>query len=167
MALFDTLGGDNIESDPNALPDGKWPGVIFKSNFAIKKNGEVAHVIEYKVTDGERAGAKRSEWWTLGTGALDAEGNPTEDANKVVDVQTATMSEQQKPWYRARWEALGMDFNAENLRNPASLVGKKVTFGTKKNGNFININFVELREPAAAPSTPPVTGEGGSVLGSL
>jgi hypothetical protein len=148
MGLFDSLGMDEVESDPNALPDGKWVGEVFKSEFVEKKDKSVAHVITYRVTEGERKGAQRQEWFTLGEGAVKNE------AGKIVDVETPTMTETAKPWYKKRLEDLGKPLS--NDYDPTLLTGTPVNFGTKKNGAYINVNFVEVREAAAAPvaSTP-------------
>lgn len=156
MSVFDSLGLGEVEADPNALPDGKWPGVIFNSRYVEKKDGSVAHVLTYKVTEGNRAGAIRDEWWNLG---LDAK---RDENGKIIGLGTPTMSEQQKPWYKQRLEALQADLGPEF--EPESLIGKKVTFGTKKRGTFINVNFVQLREgpDATAPGV-----QGTNILGSL
>lgn len=168
MSLFESLGFENVEADPNALPDNKWAGEVYKSEYVVKKaKNEVAHVITYRVTEGDRAGAQRQEWFTFGVGPKYAE-----DGKTIVGVETPTMSAQAKPWYVKRWEDLGVPFNAQS--KPEQLIGKKVTFGTKKNGEFINISFVELREPpvaqvtegtAAVPGATPTSGS--SVIGSL
>jgi hypothetical protein len=158
MGLFDTLGMDQVESDPNALPDGKWAGEIFKSEFIEKKNGEVSHVFTYRVTDGEKAGVQRQEWFTLGTGAVKNE------SGKIVDVENATMTEQAKSWYKRRLE--NVEYDTTN-QDPSHVTGKPIYFGTKKNGDYININFVELREPSDAPAATATPQATPSTLGNL
>lgn len=163
MSLIGSLGLDAVESDPNALPDGKWAGEIFKSEYVYHKaknapkdapKDHVSHVITYRVTEGERKGSERQEWYPIcRVDEVDANNQPVKT--------TPTMPEQQKSWYKKRLEDLGVAPEAISTLTPESLVGKKVTFGTKKNGAYINISFVELREaPEATTST-------GSILGSL
>lgn len=163
---MDGLGLDNVDADPNALPDGKWPGVVFKSEYVVvKKNNTVAHVITYKVTDGEKAGAQRAEFWNIGKDPVFAE-----DGKTIVSC-TPTMSEAQKPWYKKRFVDLGIPEAQVTKTEPSALVGKEVIFGTKKNDGYINVSFVELRNPvsaatAAAPeatSTPEPTNLGGLI----
>ena len=168
MSLMGSLGLDQVEADPNALPDGKWAGVIFKSEFVlVKSKGEVSLVITYKVTEGVKNGAQRQEWFTIGKNPLDANGNPTENINEVASM-TPSMTEQQKPWFKKRLVDLGVAEADIPSLDPKTLVGKNVTFGTKKNNGYININFVELRDgttatgPEAAPSGTP-----GAVSGLL
>ena len=158
MSIFESLGLDKVESDPNALPDGKWAGEVFKSEYVEKKDGGVSHVITYRVTDGERKGAQRQEWWNLGNGSKKNE------AGHIVGIETPTMTENQKPWYKKRFEDLGETADV----HPSVLVGKKVFFGTKKNGSYINVNFVELRPDASAVAAPASGGaEAPGILGSL
>lgn len=159
MGLFDSLGMDKVESDPNALPDGKWVGSVFKSEFVEKKDGNVAHVITYKVDEGERKGAQRQEWFTLGSGAVKNE------AGKIVDVETVTMSEEAKPWYKKRLEDLGHPLT--NDYDPSVLVGIPINFGTKKNGAYINVNFVERRDASASPAATAPASTPASAIGSL
>jgi hypothetical protein len=166
------LGLDQVEADPNALPDGKWPGIVTKSEIVVvKKNNTVAHVITYKVTEGEKTGAVRSEFFNLGKDPVYAE-----DGKTIVSY-TVTMSEAQKPWYKKRYVDLGIPEAQVTQTEPAALVGKEVIFGTKKNDGFINISFVELRNKetagfntdavanATTPASAPVTEQ--SNLGGL
>lgn len=153
MGLMDSLGLENVEADPNALPDGKWPGVISKSEYVLAKQKDIVnHVISYLVTDGDRKGAIRQEWFGLVKGA-------TQDENGNWVGGTPVMSEQQKPWYKKRLMDLGVPETAMSSFKPEDLVGKEVTFGTKKNGEFININFVELRNPASGGFANPALTE--------
>jgi len=140
MGLFDTLDMGNVDDDPNALPDGKWVGEVYKSELVEKKNGAVSHVITYRVTEGERNGAQPTEWFELGTDAV------RDENNRVVDFKTPTMPEDKKRWYKMRWANLGKPLTAES--KISDLVGIPINFGTKRNGNFTNINFVEPRTAA-------------------
>jgi hypothetical protein len=160
--LMGALGLDNVSADPNDIPDGKYDGVVYKSEYVLhSKNGEnkVSHVTTVQVTSGDRAGAQRQRWDLIGLNPLDANGQP---ATKVAEIASFTpaQSEQNKQWYKKFLSDLGItDFaNAE----PEHLVGKEVTFGVKSNGAFKNINFAELREPSvAAPVSVAGPGEPG------
>lgn len=152
--LNQSLGLDKVEADVNAIPDGKYDGVVFRSVLVYKESDDsLSHVIEYKVTDGDYSGKKRSEWFTMGTEPRikDAEtGEPVAPAKGEVNLSdlisfTPGMSEVQKPWYVKRHTDLGIEESEVVNARPEDLVGKPVTFGVKRNGTFININFVELR----------------------
>lgn len=160
MNLLGTLGLDKVESDPNAIPDGKYDGDVFKSEYVLSKNKDtVSHVITFRVTEGANKGAQRQSWYTLGSEPRNAEG---EFPSKPEDITTynPTMSESQKSWYKKMFVDLGIP-EADVSSTPISaLVGKNVTFGIKRNGSYININFVELR-------TPTNTTDGGSGSVSL
>jgi hypothetical protein len=56
------------------------------------------------------------------------------------------MSEQNKSWYKKRFLDLGVAEDEVEDTDIESLVGKAVTFGVKRNGDYLNINFVELRD---------------------
>ena len=153
--LLGSLGLDEVPADPNATPDGRYEGVIFKDEIVVKKDDTVHHVITYKVEDpsSNYNGAQRPEWFKLGV-------NPVRDeTTNALTGFTPAMDETTKRWYKMRLAGLGLDDAAIAAWTPGSLVGKKVTFGTKKNGNFINVNFVELREAPEAPAAGPgITG---------
>lgn len=147
--LMGALGLDNVSADPNDIPDGKYDGVVYKSEYVLhEKNGErkVSHVTTFQVTEGDRAGAQRQRWDLIGTNPVDASGQPAQSASAIASF-TPSQSEQNKQWYKKFLTDLGItDFaNAE----PEHLVGKQVTFGVKTNGAYKNVNFAELREPAS------------------
>lgn len=151
MSLLGSLGLDEVEADPNALPNGRWDGIVKKDEIVVKKNGEVALVFTYKVTEGDsHKGAERTEWFTLGK-------DPVRNATtQAIESYTPTMDEQGKQWFKKRLVDLGLDHASYK---PGDAKDKKITFGTKKNGEWININFVELREgPAVTGPTAAVTG---------
>lgn len=159
MSLMDSLGLENVEADPNALPDGKWPGVITRSEYVVvTKNNTVSHVITYQVTDeSNRKGAQRQEWFRLGT-------DPVVDNDGNITSMTPTMSEEQKSWYKKRFVDLGIAEEDVPKTEPKDLVGKQVTFGTKKKDGFINISFVELRD---ADVTTQATAQEGQTSGGV
>jgi hypothetical protein len=161
MSLLDSLGLDDVAADPNDIPDGPYVGVVKKSEFVHnKKANTYSHVITYSVTEGERKGAERQEWFTLGeVTATDEAGKPT--------ALTPTMKDSQKPWYKKRWLDLGVteeEFPTKK-NTPEILVGTPVRFGVKRNNGYININFAEKHVPEGATASPaaPEGGIGGLI----
>lgn len=154
MGLLDSLELDNVEADRNALPDGKWPGVITRSEIVVvQKNNTVNHVITYQVDENsDRKGAQRQEWFRLGV-------DPVFDDNKNIVSMTPTMTEDAKSWYKKRHVDLGIPEDQVSSTEPKDLVGKKVTFGTKKKDGFINISFVELRDADVTSQATPQEGQ--------
>ena len=152
MSLLGSLGLDDVPSDPNDIPDGRYNGVVFKDEFVVKSDDTVHHVITYKVEDpAQFAGAQKAEWFKVGI-------NPERDAttNALVGF-TPTMEETPKRWYKKRLASdLGLSDEQIAAYKPGDLTGKPVTFGIKTNNGWKNINFVETREapenPTAAPS---------------
>lgn len=154
--LMQSLGLNQVESDPNALPDGKWPGVVFKSELVfVEKKNTISHVITYKVTDGERKGAQRQEWFELGK-------DPKYDEQKNLIGLDLTMTDERKSWYKKRFEDLGIHPDSVESTDPKDLVGIPVIFGTKKNQGYININFVEVRQDASETFTAAAESGGGN-----
>lgn len=156
--MFDlnaTLGLQNVEADPNTIPDGRYDGKITKSEYVLTKAGKVAHVTTFTVTDGQYKGAQRQKWDNLGENAKDANGNPAEKIDEVVAFDPL-MSDNNKTWYKKFWADLGIDTDTVQAK-PEMLVGKLVTFGVKRNQGYPNINFVELRTEGT------VTEMGGSI----
>lgn len=149
MGIFDSLGMDAVEADPNAIPDGRYAGVVQKSeHVVVAAKNEVSHVITYKVTHGVNKGAQISEWFLLGTA-------PELDENKKLVSFTPGMRDTQRPWYKKRFIDLGIPENAiaAAMETPESLTGTPVTFGVKKNGAYRNVSFVEYRGEEDAPET--------------
>lgn len=146
MDLMATLGLDKVEGDPNALPDGRYLGVIFKSEYVhVPNKNSYSHVITYQVVDGAKKGAQKPEWFTIGTDPVFGEDG------KTLESLTLTMTETAKDWYKKRLLDLGVSEEEVPTFKPESLVGKPVVFGIKKKDGYRNINFVELREATAAP----------------
>lgn len=144
--MFDlnaTLGLQNVEADPNNIPDGRYDGKVLKSEYVLTKSGKVAHVTTFQVTSGTNNGAQKQKWDNLGENPLKADGTPAEKIDEVASF-TPTMKETQKTWYKKFWLDLGIDTD-QVVANPKDLEGKLVTFGVKRNDGYANINFVELR----------------------
>jgi hypothetical protein len=159
MSLLDSLGLNDIPADPNFLPESTYAGVIKKAEFVHnKKNNTYNHVFTYGVTDGQRKGAEKQEWFTLGTPVLDGE--------TIVSL-TPTMTDQQKPWYKKRIiELHGVteaQYDEVKEKNEV-LINVPIRFGIKKKEGYYNLSFVERATAGAATegaaSTPaaPATG---------
>lgn len=148
-----SLGLENVEADPNAIPDGKYDGVVFKSEYVLSETKDtVSHVITYKVTDGDHNGAQRQEWFQIGKAPRTATGEFPKNASEIAAYE-GVMTENNKTWYKKRFVDLGIPEDQVHLTPVEALVGKTVTFGVKRNQGFININFVELRD-ASTTSQP-------------
>lgn len=144
--MFDlnaTLGLQNVEADPNNIPDGRYDGKVLKSEYVLTKTGKVAHVTTFQVTDGTYNGAQKQKWDNLGDNPRTADGGIPEKIDEVASFNP-TMKDTQKTWYKKFWLDLGIDTDAGPYK-PEDLNGKLVTFGVKRNDGYANINFVELR----------------------
>lgn len=155
-----SLGLDNVSADPNDIPDGKYAGSVFKSEYVYLENDDsISHVITYKVDDGEHKGAQRAEWFKLGN-------QPVRDEAGNVTSLNVTMDDTKRRWYKKRLVDLGVPEEQINTVKPEDLIGKQVTFGVKRNGQYINVNFVEVRGGSlTAGITPPQTS--GGITGAL
>lgn len=172
--LLASMGLDNVEADPNAIPDGKYDGVVFKSEYVlIKAKDQLSHVVTYKVTDGDRNGAQRAVWYNLGNNVKDSSGEFPTDVNDIVSF-TPTMSEASKPWYKKMFVDLGIAEQDVSTTPIEALVGIPVTFGVKKKDGYTNVNFVERRDAsnesvatglASAPAS--LSGTEGSIASLL
>lgn len=151
MSLLGTLGLDKVEGDPNNLPDGKYRGVVSRSEYVEKKDGTLSHVITYKVTDpsSPRKGAEKAEWFNLGKDVV----RDDSPAKKITGF-TPTMSEAAKPWYKKRFLDLGIPEDRINEIDVADLVGVEVDFGVKTKDGFSNINFAQKASGNTAAATP-------------
>lgn len=157
MSLIGSLGLDAVEADPNYLADGAYPGEVFKSEYVIReKDGEetVNHVITYRVTEGDRKGAQKAEWFRLGKDPV-REG----PANELVGM-TPTMTEQAKTWYKKRLVDLGIPEEEIATLVPQTLVGIPVDFGVKTKNGYTNVSFVSRREIPGVAGTAPVAPSG-------
>lgn len=174
--LLQSLGLESVEADPNHIPDNKYNGVVNESQLVVAKNkGTLNHVITYKVTEGDRKGAEKQEWFKIGKDPVDAEGNLATKAEDVVNY-TPDMTDTAKQWYKKRWVDLGVPEEQVGQVEFSVLKGKLVTFGVKSKDGYQNINFVEAREATAAEqadvpqsldATPTSTTDNSSVLGQL
>jgi hypothetical protein len=177
MGLLDSLGLDDVNADPNALPDGKYGAQVFKAGVVATKTDKVQIIVTYKVNDGGKMhGREKPEFFTLG------EGVKKDESGKIVGFEKPAMSEQQKPYFKKRMIDLGIpeskhnDIDDEMLKG---LIGTDVYFGVKNNNGYCNINFVERKQAGqdvmqgvgtADPFTPQTAATqtpGGSGAGSI
>lgn len=150
MSLMGSLGLDSVEADPNAIADGTYKAVVFKSEYVVSKKDDVFHVITYKVIDGPRKGAQKAEWFKLGTDPV------REGPGNVLVGMTPTMTEQAKPWYKKRWVDLGVPEAEVATADPSRLVGINVDFGVKTKDGYQNITFATAS--AEGTATTPTEG---------
>jgi hypothetical protein len=160
MSLLSSLGLNDVPSDPNDIPDGKYDGIVQASEYVlVSSKNTLAHVVTYQVADGEYKGAQKQVWNTLYKNVVDANNN---FPDKIEDVKggESSMTDANKRWYKKMWCDLLNLTDAEygqreaNLK-PEDLVGIPVTFGIKTKDGYKNVNFVERRMPettAAAAS---------------
>lgn len=152
MSLLSSLGLDDVAGDPNTIPDGKYDGIVSKSEFVlVEAKKTLNHVITYQVTDGDRKGATKQQWYTLYTEVADANGGWPSDITEVKAGKPA-LSDSQKEYYKKLWMDLGIPGDEVTKSEPQILEGRLVTFGVKRNAQgYQNVNFVEPREaPQAA-----------------
>lgn len=156
MNILGSLGLDQVESDPNNIPDGRYVGKVDSSRIVLSKDkSKVMHVTNYKVTEGDHKGAQVADFQQLGVDPqFDEAGNITSFTN--------TMSDMNKQWYKKRLvQDLGVPEDAVNSGtfDIANLADKAVVFGVKRNNGYVNVSFVELR--ADTPETASANPAGG------
>jgi len=160
--LNQSLGLDKIESDPNAIPDGRYDCVVVSAEkvHIASKNG-VAVVITYKLVDGDYKDARIPHFFNLGV-------NPVfDDQGKIVSF-TPTASEGQLRWFKKAFVDLGIPEHAVRTTKLSDLVGRECTVGVRKKDGYRNVNFVEPRgnslpqqvqQPATAQSAQSATAQ--------
>lgn len=122
------LGLGAVQSDPNAIADGIYPGFIVKSEIVTKRDESRAWKITYRVIDefANSPGAEQDEWWN----------------------NLGTMSEKAKGFLKRRVLMLGIPEDKIDSINPETLIGTSVWFKvyTNKNG-YQAIGDLKLRKP--------------------
>lgn len=139
MDIIGTLGLDTVSPDPDDVPVGTYDAVVFESGYVLSKNKDsIAHVIKFKVTGGERDGAKPTQWNTLGSTPRNAQG---EFPAKVEDTvsYTPTMSDKQKSYYKKTWVDCGIPEAQVGTLPPESLVGKPVEIRVYTSNGYKNV----------------------------
>lgn len=146
--LNDTLGLNNIPADPNDIPDGKYDGIVLKSEYVYNDTkNQVSHVLTLQVSDGTHKGAQKQHWYNLGKNCVTAQGTKPTNINEVAGFESL-MTDQNKTWYKKMWVSLGVPEEAVGTASPEVLKGKLVVFGVKRNAEgYKNVNFIDSRKP--------------------
>lgn len=155
--LIGSLGLGDIDT---GTPDGPYKGVVSSSQIVTReKDGTewVSHAINYRITDGKFKGEQAGEFFRIGKDPV-REG----PANQIVSM-TPTMNENNKKWYKKRWEDLGFPEEAIGSLPVEALKDVPVEFGLKTKDGYQNISWVRKRNDVGAPvgttapqATPPV-----------
>lgn len=139
MDILGTLGLGEASTDPNDVPVGSYDAVVFASEFVLSKNKDtLAHVITFKVLNGDQEGKKPRQWNNLGTTPRDAEGNFPASVEALASY-TPTMGETQKSYYKKTWMDCGIPEEEVGRHKPEILVGKTVTIRAYMSNGFKNI----------------------------
>lgn len=159
--LLGSLGLDKVDGDPNNIPDGPYKGVITKSEiFVSDKKNSVNHVVTIRVTEGNRKGARKQQWFKLGTDPVRDEG-----PSKKLIGYTPTMTDQAKSYYKQFWMDCGVNEAEIGTLPFEALVGVDVTFNAKTKDGFQNLYNIKKRDdaPATAPGVSAPTGPAGAL----
>lgn len=124
MSIFDDLGLDDIDPDPNAFPDGTYNAFLFEAKVVALTDTSKGKrlVLTYKLADGPHKGKTIDEWKSI---------NAFDDARS-------------KAYLKARILSLGVPEDAIKSLDPANLVGLEVRITKKQNGQYANVNNVVL-----------------------
>lgn len=128
------LGLDKIDDDPNEVPAGKYTGFLFDARVVELKDAAKGKrlVLTYKVADeGAHKGKTVDEWKSV---------NPFDDART-------------KGFLKQRMKSLGVPEERLGSITPDDLIGTPVNFTVKKNGEYTNVTFVEVRDGNSSEST--------------
>lgn len=120
------LGLDNVETDPNHLPDSTYFGFLTECKVIHYKDASKgkALVFTYKVGEGEHKGKTIDEWKSA---------NSFDEPSK-------------KSWLKQRILSLGVPESRINSLNPEDLAGTAVKFTVKQKGEYRNVTFVSVRD---------------------
>jgi hypothetical protein len=157
--LLAGLGLDNVSGDPTDIPIGTWDGDISQSNLVLTDGNNdyppgIAHAVTFRVTEGDKAGAKKTQWFNLGSNPKTAEGTPATSIDQVASFEP-TMSEKAKEYYKQMWLKLGVPEN-EVGRNVKTLEGRLCTFRVYESNGRKNATVDSTRQPGVG-STPTAT----------
>lgn len=126
--IFADLGLDEVDADPNHLPDSTYRGVVYDAKIVHYKDAAKgkALVLTYKVTDPEsiHKGKTIDEW---------------KSANKFDDAQ-------KKGWLKNRLISLGVPESRIAQVSVKDLIATDIFFTVKKKGEYINVTFVRLAD---------------------
>ena len=131
--FLNDLGLENVETAP---ADGKYAAYLYDCKFVEYKDTSKgkALVFTYRIADGKFKGEDIQEWKSA---------NAFDDNTK-------------KKWLKARVLSLGVPESRIGAVNPQDLVGLAVWITIKKNGEYTNVNKVELRDEAGNATAAPL-----------
>lgn len=133
------LGLDEVEG----LPNGGYNAFVFDAKVVSLKDAAKGKrlVITYKIADGKFKGETVDEW---------------KSCNPFDDYKT-------KGWLKKRILSLGVPEDRIDSLSPTDLVGTEVFIKVKKNGDFINVNDVQLGFVKSEEESMEAALDGGSV----
>lgn len=159
QGFLNDLGLENVDSNPNYIPDGKYAGFISKSEIVTsKKDGAKSWVLTYRIAPGQvgrvplpngsvaekpLGGKEQAEWHSL-----TPKGSP-----EAIEFK--------KSMLKKRLETLGIPANRHGSVQPAEFQGLAVSFTIKHKDDYQNIGVVSLRDESA-----PIAGSNGGVATS-
>lgn len=151
--LFATLGLGNVESDPNAVPDGWYDATVRSASIVhIKSKNGVSAVLNYAL-EGDYAPAQFAQFQNMGI-------NPVIEDGKV-KAFTPTMSEKNKTYLKKAFTDLGITED-EVISTPteallAKVVGRKcrvrVVKGNQGYRNVVDVQHVPSEVPTSLSAT--------------
>jgi hypothetical protein len=140
---------ESVESDPNYIADGQYPGYIFDSKIVTKKKDQTQQwVITYKIAPeaNRHAGQTQDEFYNVGAAPGRPETGP---------------SEANKSWLKKRVLGLGVPENSLAALDPKDVIGTPVTITIVHRNGYQNIGDAVVRSENAGPSsTGPVAPTG-------
>jgi len=148
--FLNDLGLKSASTDPNFLPEGKYPGFI--SDLQVKetkdKTGKInkALIITYKVTelDEDNMGKKKAEFKTLPKFKYDDNGSPLykDDGSPLYEDETSAKN---AAFLKQRLLSLGVPESELDTMSKEDLLGTPVWFEVAQRGEYYNVVKVELR----------------------
>lgn len=142
--FLNDLALDQVETDP---ADGVYRAFVYDVktvNYKDTAKGK-AVVFTYRIADGKFKGEDVQEWKSA---------NSFDDNTK-------------KKWLKARILSLGVPESRLTNLDPQDLVGLEVMITLKKNGQYLNVNKVELVQSGNAAATPEQASAPASVNAAL
>lgn len=119
--FLNDLGLDQVEADPNYIPDGKYPGFVFESKVEVSKNGNKQWVLTYKFVDGRT----QKEWKNL----------EPKGPNRALQLS----------FLKQRVLSLGIPETRVGTFQPSEVIGVPVWIQIKHRDGYQNVGTVELR----------------------
>lgn len=142
MGLFGDLDVKSAEDNPWFVPSNVYKADLFKAEVKDGKNGK-GLTLTYKISEGQHKGKTVSEWKDIPSPA-DPD-NLTEEEEKA------------RSYLKMRLKSLGIPEARMNDVEPEDLMGLAVIVTVKVNGEYSNVNKVELADGAnnaAGTATP-------------